>query len=337
LTYPQRYHVISHSGIKWSIIGHSERRSIHGETDKVVAEKVGAALKSGLKVIACLGETLAQREASQTNDVITRQLDAIASGVAAKDWSNVVLAYEPVWAIGTGKVATPAQAQEAHNVLRQWLSSNVSPDVATKTRILYGGSVTAASAPELAGLPDIDGFLVGGASLKPEFIDIVRAGAGTSSSTTSSSSESKSGRVNIGINGFGRIGRLVLRAAAVDPSIHVTAINDLSPNLDYMAYMLKYDTVHGHFPGTIAVKDKQLLVNGRPIHVFGEKDPSKIAWGDNGAHYIVESTGAFTDIAKAGVHLKGGAKKVIISAPSNDAPMFVMGVNHLEYKASDVC
>lgn len=160
-------------GLGWVILGHSERRAIFGETDELIAEKVAHALAEGLKVIACIGETLQEREAGQTEAVCFRQTKAIAAQV--KDWSNVVIAYEPVWAIGTGKTATPEQAQEVHAALRKWFAENVSADVSNAIRIQYGGSVTAANARELAAKPDIDGFLVGGASLKPEFIQIVNA------------------------------------------------------------------------------------------------------------------------------------------------------------------
>ncbi|KAJ3686740.1 hypothetical protein LUZ61_015904 [Rhynchospora tenuis] len=159
--------------IPWVIIGHSERRALLGETNEFVGDKVAYALSKGLKVIACVGETLEQREAGSTMEVVAAQTKAIAEKIS--DWSNVVIAYEPVWAIGTGKVATPAQAQEVHADLRGWLSSNVSAEVAESTRILYGGSVNGANCKELAAQPDVDGFLVGGASLKPEFIDIIKA------------------------------------------------------------------------------------------------------------------------------------------------------------------
>ncbi|KAG8046094.1 hypothetical protein GUJ93_ZPchr0008g12635 [Zizania palustris] len=158
-------------GIPWVILGHSERRSLLGESSEFVGDKVAYALSQGLKVIACVGETLEQRESGSTMDVVSAQTKAIAERI--KDWTNVVIAYEPVWAIGTGKVATPAQAQDVHAFLRDWLKTNVSPEVAESTRIIYGGSVTAANSKELAGQTDVDGFLVGGASLKPEFIDII--------------------------------------------------------------------------------------------------------------------------------------------------------------------
>ncbi|EDW99066.1 triosephosphate isomerase isoform X1 [Drosophila yakuba] len=160
-------------GADWVILGHSERRAVFGESDALIAEKAEHALAEGLKVIACIGETLEEREAGKTNEVVARQMCAYAQKI--KDWKNVVVAYEPVWAIGTGKTATPDQAQEVHAFLRQWLSDNISKEVSASLRIQYGGSVTAANAKELAKKPDIDGFLVGGASLKPEFVDIINA------------------------------------------------------------------------------------------------------------------------------------------------------------------
>jgi glyceraldehyde 3-phosphate dehydrogenase len=137
--------------------------------------------------------------------------------------------------------------------------------------------------------------------------------------------------VKVGINGFGRIGRLVFRAAAENPNIEIKGINDPFIDLEYMTYMLRYDTVHGKFNGTIEAKDGKLVVNGKAIAVFAAKDPGEIPWADCGAEYVVESTGVFTTVEKASAHFKGGAKKVIISAPSNDAPMFVMGVNNEKY------
>ncbi|KAJ8562731.1 hypothetical protein K7X08_031183 [Anisodus acutangulus] len=159
--------------IPWVILGHSERRAILGESNEFVGDKVAYAISQGLKVIACVGETLEQRESGSTMEVVAAQTKAIAEKVT--DWSKVVIAYEPVWAIGTGKVASPAQAQEVHADLRKWLQANVSAEVAASTRIIYGGSVNGANCKELAGQPDLDGFLVGGASLKPEFIDIIKA------------------------------------------------------------------------------------------------------------------------------------------------------------------
>ncbi|CAO2817159.1 unnamed protein product [Amaranthus hypochondriacus] len=159
--------------IPWVILGHSERRALLKESNEFVGDKVAYALSKGIKVIACVGETLEQREAGSTMDVVAAQTKAIADRVS--DWTNVVIAYEPVWAIGTGKVATPEQAQEVHFELRKWLEANVSPAVASSTRIIYGGSVNGANCKDLAAKPDVDGFLVGGASLKPEFIDIINS------------------------------------------------------------------------------------------------------------------------------------------------------------------
>ena len=154
------------SGISWTILGHSERRTILGETDDVVASKTKFATEGGVNVIWCCGESLEEREAGQTIAVIEKQLAAVKAKV--DDWSKVVIAYEPIWAIGTGKVATVQQAQEVHEAVRKWLRANVSDKVADETRILYGGSVSGKNCKDLAKEKDIDGFLVGGASLKPE-------------------------------------------------------------------------------------------------------------------------------------------------------------------------
>jgi len=135
---------------------------------------------------------------------------------------------------------------------------------------------------------------------------------------------------SIGINGFGRIGRLVLRAAMAKGA-KVVAINDPFIDLDYMVYMFKYDSTHGQYKGEVAAVDGKLVVDGNTITVFSERDPTAIPWGSVGAKYVVESTGVFTTLEKAGAHHKGGAEKVIISAPSADAPMFVMGVNEDSY------
>merc|ERR1711992_520767 len=136
--------------------------------------------------------------------------------------------------------------------------------------------------------------------------------------------------VKVGINGFGRIGRLVLRAA-LDKGADVVAINDPFIPLDYMVYMFKYDSTHGRYKGEVYVEGDKLKINGKEIAVFGERDPTAIPWGSAGADYVVESTGVFTTTEKASAHFQGGAKKVIISAPSADAPMFVMGVNEDAY------
>jgi glyceraldehyde 3-phosphate dehydrogenase len=135
----------------------------------------------------------------------------------------------------------------------------------------------------------------------------------------------------VGINGFGRIGRIVFRTSVEHPEVEIVAINDPFLSADYAAYMLKYDSTHGVFKGTIEHDGKNLIVNGKKIAFFAEREPSAIPWGSVGADYIVESTGVFTTIPKAEAHLKGGAKKVIITAPSADAPMFVCGVNADKY------
>ncbi len=139
--------------------------------------------------------------------------------------------------------------------------------------------------------------------------------------------------IKIGINGFGRIGRLVFRAAVAQPEkFELVGINDPFVDPEYMVYMAKYDTVQGKFDGTIEAKDGKLVVNGKAITVFSERDPAQIKWGEVGADYVVEASGVFTTLEKAQAHIDAGAKKVVISAPSKDAPMFVMGVNNNEYK-----
>lgn len=165
--------MLNDAGVNWVILGHSERRHVFGESDAVIGDKVKFALDHKLKVMACIGEKLDEREGGKTQAVNERQLNAIREKVS--DWSNVVIAYEPVWAIGTGKTASPEQAQEVHEQLRGWLKKNVSADAANTTRILYGGSVTEKNAAELIMKRDVDGFLVGGASLKEAFLDIIRA------------------------------------------------------------------------------------------------------------------------------------------------------------------
>ncbi|KAE9027094.1 hypothetical protein PR001_g12041 [Phytophthora rubi] len=192
----------------------------------------------------------------------------------------------PIWAIGTGLTVSPDQAEEVHASIRK---------------------------------ADIDGFLVGGASLKPDFLQIINA----QNPTTNVGSA-----VDVAINGFGRIGRLVLRAAAKNPLINVAAINDPFISTTYMEYMLEYDTMHGKFDGTLSHDEQYIFVNGMPIHVFNEMNPINIKWGGEQVRYVVESTGAFTTTEKASTHLQNGVEKVVISAPSSDALMFVMGVNH---------
>ncbi|KAI0067124.1 triose phosphate isomerase [Artomyces pyxidatus] len=163
------------AGVPYVILGHSERRSLFHETSEIVAAKTRAALDAGLKIILCVGETLEEREGGKTQDVVQAQLKAVIAVLKPEDWSRIVIAYEPVWAIGTGKVATAAQAQETHAETRTFLASAVSPAIAESTRIIYGGSVTASNCNNITCQADVDGFLVGGASLKPEFVDIINA------------------------------------------------------------------------------------------------------------------------------------------------------------------
>ncbi|KAF3019024.1 triosephosphate isomerase [Neopestalotiopsis sp. 37M] len=159
------------SGVHWTILGHSERRTILKESDEVVASKTKYAVENGVSVIWCCGESLEERESGKTLEVIAHQLAALKKEIS--DWSKIVIAYEPIWAIGTGKVATTEQAQEVHASIRAWLKKEVSDKVADETRILYGGSVSEKNCKELSKQADIDGFLIGGASLKPAFVEII--------------------------------------------------------------------------------------------------------------------------------------------------------------------
>ncbi|CAK9439032.1 uncharacterized protein LODBEIA_P32560 [Lodderomyces beijingensis] len=160
-------------GATWTLTGHSERRTIIKESDEFIAEKTKYALDNGLKVILCIGETLDERKSDVTLQVCARQLDAVSKIVS--DWKNIVVAYEPVWAIGTGLAATPDDAQETHKGIREHLAKTIGKEQAEATRILYGGSVNGKNAPDFRDKADIDGFLVGGASLKPEFVDIIKS------------------------------------------------------------------------------------------------------------------------------------------------------------------
>jgi len=162
--------------IPWVMIGHSERRSIYGETDADCAEKLALAQAQGLMIMMCIGEQLSERKAGTTLDVCAGQLNAVFPKIT--DWSKVVIAYEPVWAIGTGVVATPMQAQETHYGIRKLIRDKFGGAVADAVRILYGGSVSPGNCGGLGQLPDIDGFLVGGASLKPDFTTIINSAKG---------------------------------------------------------------------------------------------------------------------------------------------------------------
>jgi len=163
-------------GCRYVIVGHSERRTHFGETDQIVQRKLLAALRHSLIPIVCIGETLAEREAHHTVDVLQRQLEGAVHEVPATDRARVILAYEPVWAIGTGRNATPEQAQEVHAFIRQWIVKHWGADMGASLRIQYGGSVTAANVASLLQQPDVDGALVGGASLNADaFSAIVKA------------------------------------------------------------------------------------------------------------------------------------------------------------------
>ena len=142
--------------------------------------------------------------------------------------------------------------------------------------------------------------------------------------------------IRVGINGFGRIGRLALRQAMATPGVEVVGINDLI-DVDYLAYLLRYDSTHRRFPGDVEVNNNQLIVNGKPIRITAERDPSQIRWGDVGTDYVLESTGFFLTDEKARAHIQAGARRVVMSAPSKDAtPMYVMGVNHTNYSGEDI-
>lgn len=161
------------------LIGHSERRTLFGETDEFINQKVLSALKNRLRPVLCVGETLEEREAGQTATVVERQIRQGLAGVGKEQADPVVIAYEPVWAIGTGKTATPEQAQEVHASIRQWLVDLWGDAAAHKTRLLYGGSMKPANASELLGQPDIDGGLIGGASLEARsFLQMVETARG---------------------------------------------------------------------------------------------------------------------------------------------------------------
>ena len=162
-------------GCEYAIIGHSERRSLYGESDALIAQRFAAARRNGIKPIFCIGETLAEREKGVTNEVCNRQIDAVIKLEGVTALADGVIAYEPIWAIGTGKTASPEQAQAVHAFIREKIAK-LDAQVAAGLQILYGGSMNAANAAELLAQPDIDGGLIGGASLKAEdFLTICRA------------------------------------------------------------------------------------------------------------------------------------------------------------------
>merc|ERR1712232_84914 len=226
----------------------------------LLATKLKYILDAGLKCIFCIGEPLPIREKGldATVEYCAAQLEDI-KGIL--DPEKVVLAYEPVWAIGTGVSAKTEDAQNTQKGIREWIAANVSKACAEAIRIQYGGSASAKNAPELSACPDIDGFLVGGASLKPEFVDIVAA---------ISSAKNYPPAIKIGINGFGRIGRMVFQAICdqglLGSKIDVVGVVDMSTDAGYFAYQMKYDTVHSKFKHDVKVFSKDTLsVNGHNI------------------------------------------------------------------------
>ena len=158
--------MVKSTGAQWVILGHSERREYYNETPEILKEKVQLALANGLKVLFCIGETLEEREANKQNEVVKAELAGSVFNLSAEEWKNIVIAYEPIWAIGTGKTATAEPAEEIHAYIRSCVAEVYGQEVADDTTILYGGSCKASNAPELFAKPDIDGGLIGGASLK---------------------------------------------------------------------------------------------------------------------------------------------------------------------------
>ena len=158
--------MVKSTGAQWVILGHSERREYYNETPEILKKKVQLALANGLKVLFCIGETLEEREANKQNEVVKAELAGSVFNLSAEEWKNIVIAYEPIWAIGTGKTATAEQAEEIHAYIRSCVAEVYGQEVADDTTILYGGSCKASNAPELFAKPDIDGGLIGGASLK---------------------------------------------------------------------------------------------------------------------------------------------------------------------------
>ena len=168
--------MVNSTGAEYVILGHSERREYYKETYDILKEKVQLALANGLKVIFCIGESLAEREANKQNEVVKAELEGSVFNLSADDFSKIIIAYEPIWAIGTGKTATSDQAEEIHAYIRSVIAAKYGKEVAENTSILYGGSCKASNAPELFAKPDIDGGLIGGASLKCEdFMGIIKA------------------------------------------------------------------------------------------------------------------------------------------------------------------
>ena len=168
--------MVKSTGAQYVILGHSERREYYNETPEILKEKVDLALANGLKILFCIGESLEQREANQQNEVCKAELEGSVFHLTAEQWANVVIAYEPIWAIGTGKTATSDQAEEIHAYIRSCVAEKYGQEVADNTSILYGGSCKGSNAPELFAKPNIDGGLIGGASLKAaDFKEIIDA------------------------------------------------------------------------------------------------------------------------------------------------------------------
>ena len=169
--------MLSSLGLRYGIIGHSERRQYHGETDAIVNQKLGKLRAMGITPIVCIGESLSQRESGKTEDVVLRQLNGSLNGLAMQTGTEIIIAYEPVWAIGTGLTATPRQAQEVHRTIRDWLTDKYGNAIAQELSILYGGSVKPDNLASLLAESDIDGGLIGGASLKAQdFVEMVKTG-----------------------------------------------------------------------------------------------------------------------------------------------------------------
>ncbi|GMM45028.1 triose-phosphate isomerase [Pichia kluyveri] len=163
---------IKDCGAEWVILGHSERRTIFNESDEFIAEKTKFAVDNGVKVILCIGESIDEKKAGKTLEICKRELSAVIKTVTKDDWNKIVIAYEPIWAIGTGLAATSQDAQDIHHEIRDYLRSEIG-EIADSIRILYGGSANGKNAPDFKDKLDVDGFLVGGASLKPEFVNII--------------------------------------------------------------------------------------------------------------------------------------------------------------------
>ena len=160
-------------GVEYVIVGHSERRTLYGEANSLINKKVIAAINAGLKPILCIGETLAERESGATKSILEMQLNDCLSGLSENQYNSLTIAYEPVWAIGTGKTATPELAQETHKLIRNWIAGNLNKATADTIRILYGGSLKADNAKHILGQEDIDGGLIGGASLDPKSLNSI--------------------------------------------------------------------------------------------------------------------------------------------------------------------